>query len=356
MNHAEVRAWLDGEWEKVLERQSHESDPEIDCFTNSNSVAIRYAFVTQLLGKIADSRRSLLYIQSGTSDVGAWNARSFSSAVVVPWVEDNHGVLGTSSDPYVSKPLRRVRLNHDMTNVKNKEEWQSMVTPFTSLEEEGMEAVEDVFSRCLRSLARKLAQQRFKYQIPRRISLEALGGMVESFLSETSQGLRPLAVSTALMRILGRAFSIFPEVKSQGLNEADSASGMPGDIVCYDRQGEISLVLEVKDYSLRVIDFQTSVRKVRESGNRLSNLLFVVPGIRELDMEEIETKTQHVWATGLNIYRVDIGHLVKMAFVLLDEEWRVVFMKDIGEELDRRGQHMHRRAWHDLLSDLGERS
>ena len=67
MNYAEARAWLDGEWGKILERQPHEPDPEMDRFTNSSSVAIRYALVTQLLGKIAYNRRNLLYLQSGTS-------------------------------------------------------------------------------------------------------------------------------------------------------------------------------------------------------------------------------------------------------------------------------------------------
>ena len=355
MNHAQTRAWLDAEWRKALDEQFHDPDPEIDRFTNSNSVAIRYAFVTQMLGKIADNTRSLLYLQSGTSDEGAWNARSFATAVIVPWVEDNHGILGTSPNPYVSKPLRRIRLTHDMADVKNKEEWRNMVVLFDSLEKEGIEAIKETFKRCLQSLVRKLSQQRFKYQIPKRISLDILNDMIESFLSETSQGLRPLVVSAALMRTLGCAFSIFSSVKSQGLNEADTATGMPGDIMCYGGNGEISHVLEVKDHSLNAIDFQTSVRKAREAGGKLSNLLFVIPGIREQDRDKIEMRTRNIWATGLNIYRADIGSLVKTVFVLLGEEWRVIFLKEIGEELDRRGHHKHRKAWHDLLFELGER-
>ena len=82
-------------------------DPKVDALANSKVVAVRYALVTQMLGKIADTTRDLCILQQAAGGPGAWDARSFSKAVVVPWVSANDNVIGTSADPYVSKPLRR---------------------------------------------------------------------------------------------------------------------------------------------------------------------------------------------------------------------------------------------------------
>lgn len=354
MNNAETKAWLDSEWRRITDSDTTIPDPEVDAFVNSSTVAIRYAFVTQLLGKVTDGSRSLLYLQSGTNRQGAWNARSFASAVVAPWVADNHDVLGTSADPYVSKPLRRPRLVRDMPDVRNKSEWRNMVVFFESLESEGPDAVRTVFERCLKSIARRLARQQFRYQIPKRVSMTDLASIMDTFLADASQGLRPMAVTTALIRTLGRAFSLFSEVVSQGLNESDRASGMPGDIMCYDRSGVLSLVVEVKGRDLTIADVRDSIRKARKEGSRLSSLLFAAPGIKRSESGELESAIQRAWASGLNIYYIDVKALADAAFPLLAEDWRTEFMRETGNELDKCGDHRHRKAWHDLLSGLSE--
>ena len=352
MDSKESRQWLDTEWQDILAEDPGDPDPEIDIFVNSGIVSLRYAFVTQLLGKISDHSRSLLYLQIGSGEKGAWDARSFCKTVIVPWVDDNHDVLGTSPDPYVNNPLRRVRLTDDMPDVKDKEEWQNLVTFFSSLNEKEPEEIKNVFRRCLRSLARKLSDQKFEYPIPARISMHDLVHVLESFLGESSQGLRPLVVATALIRVLGEAFSLFSKVESQGLNEADAARGMPGDVMCYDADGKILLVVEVKDRKLTLADVRTAVGKIRASEEELSNFLFAAPGIRRTDQNSIESRTRDTWASGLNVHKVDIKMLVQASFVLLDEEWRVRLLSEIGSELDRRAEHGHREAWRTLLSDL----
>ena len=178
-----------------------------------------------------------------------------------------------------------------------------------------------------------------------------LSRILSSFLETSSRGLRPLAVTTALMRTLGDAFSLFAEVKSQGLTEADSATGMPGDIMCYNKQGHIILAIEVKDQNLTMADLRTSITKTREAGGQLSNLLFAVPGVREADRRDVDAAVRNAWAAGLNIHRIKILTLSEMAFSLLDEQYRVAFLKEIGEELDRRGELSHRLSWRDLLSE-----
>lgn len=133
MDNDAARKWLDEEWSKALEANEVQPDREIDDLTNAGPVSVRYALVTQLLGKIADPTRSLYAVQLAAGDKGAWDARSFSTSVVVPWVADAHHVIGTSAEPYASKPLRRQRIEHNMQDVRDKADWERLTTFFDAL-------------------------------------------------------------------------------------------------------------------------------------------------------------------------------------------------------------------------------
>ena len=353
MDTTEARQWLDDAWGRVLKDGQGEPDKEIDRLVNSKVVSIRYAVLTQMLGKIANEHRSLLFIQMGAGGTtGAWDARSFCSSVIVPWVADSHDVLGKSADPYVSNPLRRPRLDEGLDQLRDKDEWQALVDFLSPLNSAPRNDLEAVFFRCLKSAARMLSAQSYVYQIPVRVSLPQMLRILETFISEQSGGLRPLAVTAAMMDVLGCAFSIFTQVSSQGLNEADSSTGAPGDVMCMDSNGEMVLAVEVKDRSLTLADARSSTRKARESSDPLSNLLFVAPNIREDERDSVRENMETAWASGLNISQIDIVDLASASFALLAETWRPTLLREIGTELDRRGDHRHRRDWHDLLSKI----
>ena len=336
----------------VLEEGASAPDADIDRFIDSTVVSIRYCFVTQLLGKVADMSRSLLQLQSrkDLNESGSWDPRSFATKVIVPWVADNHNILGTSREPYASKPLRRPKLFRDMGNVKKLEDWNALVAFFEEIDQLEEEVIRDVFRRCLRSLSRRLSRQNFEYPVPRRVSTARLFTILDDFLGVASQGLRPLVVAAALMRVLGKAFSLYSEVHAQGLNTSDESSQMPGDIMCYSETGRIVLVVEVKDRALQLADLRSSISKARKSQEHLWSLLFAVPSVSSIDGMEIQTKIEAEWASGLNIYHLDVISLARSSFAILDEKWRVQFLLEIGKELDTRGEHSHRESWRSLLS------
>ena len=349
MDNSEIRAWLDAEWNAAMQAPDPTPDPEVDALANSKISSIRYALVTQMLGKIADPARNLLALQLGEAVAGAWDARSFASAVVVPWERDNQQVLGNSPDPYVSNPLRRPRLD-DGASVRDKAAWDEFVAFLTPLDAAPPEVFLHSFRRVLRALVRRLTLQSFAYPIPKRVSQARLESLVAAFLGEPSGGLRPLAVSAALFRTLGEAFRLFSEVRSQGINEADSASGMPGDVMCFDHDGNIYLAVEVKDTNLTLAHVQEASRKAKQSKDVLSNFLFAVPGIRQDHVPAIKVLTHLNWTEGLSIYTATIPALLGTTLVLLDESWRVRLVREIGNELDKRQNQPSRRAWFDLLS------
>ena len=355
MDTAQAREWLDRAWAKALKTDDKAMDPEVDRLVNSDVVSIRYAVLTQLLGKVADQKRSLLVLQLGEGGPGAWDPRSFATAVIIPWVAANNDVMGTTPDPYVNNPLRRPRLERDAPRRRNQDEWNALHDFLLPLDDAPRKALKAAFRRCLASVVRRMAGQSFKYQIPVRVSLPDMIGALDAFLSEPSGGFRALAVTTAMMGVLGDGFSLFVRVEAQGLNEADAASGAPGDVMCYGPDGDMVLAVEVKDRELTLSDVRSSTRKARETDAALTSLLFATPGVKRQDDEAIRESAATTWASGLNVYQADIIELAASTFVLLAEGWRPTLLRQIGEELDRRGDHAHRHAWRDLLWGLGEK-
>lgn len=360
MDVDEVRQYLDSTWREVVGEtmpetaaaQAPENDPDIDRFVDSDQVTLRYVVVTQLLGKIADHDRSLLCLQMADGEQGAWDARSFCSNVIVPWVFLNHNVLGTSPDPYVNNPARRPRLDVGLNALRYREAWEQLADWFSVLDNCSPAELEDIFRRCLRSVARRLSRQEFVYPVPNRISLDSTIAILDEFLREPSGGLRPLAVTAAVMRILGDAFSLFSEVHAQGLNEADRAAGVPGDVICRERDGRIALAVEVKGENLTIAHLRSSISKAMEGEERLTRLLFATPGIAQADSESVQAKIEEAWNIGLAIHLVELKNFVYSTFALLSDDLRPRFLREVGEELDRRGVYQHREAWRHLMSSI----
>lgn len=352
MDATAAREWLDSEWHEVLTAADPTPDAEIDRLVNSEVAAIRYALITQIVGKIADETRSLLYLQSGTGEPGAWNARSFCDKVIVPWVSDNHDVIGTSTTPYLSNPLRRAMFSQGMEGVRDREEWDRLTALLETWDRVSQDELRAVCRRCLAAIARRLAGQSFKYPIPLRISAARTLAVLEAFLSDQSGGVRPMVIAAALMQVVGEGFKLFDRVDSQGVYEADVATGAPGDVMCYAEDGSLVLAVEVKDQRLTLADVRSSVRKAQQSDTTLRSLLFAVPGLREAERTPIADSMEKAWAAGLNLYRIDLLDLATASFVLLDENWRPTLLRAVGSELDRRGDHRHRQAWRDLLAGI----
>ncbi len=91
---------MENAWQEALSSDLTQEDPDYDSVHRSGLVSIRYALITQLLGKFADSSRDALCLQRGkiedAKEEGRWDPRSFCSAVIVPWVQSADGVLGTN--------------------------------------------------------------------------------------------------------------------------------------------------------------------------------------------------------------------------------------------------------------------
>ena len=341
-------------WAETLEEEEPQMDGDIDELINCNVVSIRYALLTQLLGKFCDAGRDALSIQRGDFEIaeiaGHWDARSFCKTNVVPWVAEAGQVLGTSPDPYVNKPLRRSRLDGDTEALRSRPLWDKLTAILRDVQQQGdSEFTEQQLRRCLASLVQKYNALTVQFDVPQRVSLEATVNLVGQYMAEPSGGERPQIIVAALMRIVGNRFGLFDRVLRQAINEADAASNRPGDVVCFLGDEQVFAV-EVKDRALELSDVETVIVKARR--NNVTEVIFANAVIRG-DDEAIDERVQREFGLGINIYELEISALLRVVLTVAGEDSRTEFLAIVGEELNERvTQPSHKIAWQELLLRL----
>ena len=341
-------------WVDELADPTADIDPVIDELLTCSVVSIRYALVTQLLGKLVDNSRDALCLQRGEAATaeaeGRWDPRSFCQVNVVPWVNEAGQVLGTSPEPYVNNPLRRPRLDASYEPRRNRQLWDKLGAELGDVQSRSDPAYTSTRLRiCLAVLVRQYNALVVRFDVPQRISIEAATSLVASYLRESSGGERPQVVVAALMRIVGERFGIFDSVQRQGINESDAANERPGDIVCL-LDGEQVLAVEVKDRAVTLQDVEVAIGKARRSNT--TELLFAAMSAEAAD-PAIEPRIEREFGAGINVYKLSIGGLFRVILSLVGERGRYRFLCLVGEELnDRVTQPSLKLRWQELLQGL----
>jgi hypothetical protein len=348
-----ARQLLDELWSEVTQEESGEINKDIEKLIDSRFVSIRFCLPTQLLGKLTDPKLDCLCLQKGSGDSDSqWDPRSFSNKVIVPWVSENQCVLGTSTDPYVSKPLRKARIEENPGNVKGKEEWILLYRVLNDVETKGSEEYTRLFMiHALRSIHKKFSELVFEYFVPERISIEQTEKIVNSFLSEASGGDRGLSVAAALFQTFGNYFKIYKEVKRHVINASDQSTGLAGDIECIGEDGKLKLAIEVKERNLTLTDVRSAILKARKVS--LQELLFNAPGTNPSENDGINDLFSKTWASGTNLYRLSIFELIRVGLSLTGELGRKDFLENVGKQLDTYNtQPSNRKRWKELLEEI----
>lgn len=347
------RKILNDLWTKVNLEKDGEIQDDIDKLINSSSVSIRFCLPTQLLGKLTDHKLDCLCLQKGIGDNDSqWDPRSFSSKVIVPWISENQFVLGTSNDPYVSKPLRKSRLEKNPNNVKSKDDWILLYKILHEVESKNSEKYTRLrFLQTLRSIHKKFSELDFEYFVPERISIEQTEKLIGAFLSEASGGDRGLSVAAALFQTFGKYFKIYKEVKRHVINASDQSTGSTGDIECIGVDDKLKLAIEVKERNLTLTDVRSGVLKARKVS--LQELLFNSPGTNPSENDEITDLISKTWASGTNLYRLSIAELIRVGLSLTGEGGRKDFLENVGNQLDTYNtQPSNRKRWKELLEEI----
>lgn len=348
-----MRDLLDSEWQHALSHPVEDPDSKMDKLVQCNIVGIRYATLTQLLGKTADPKRDALCLQAGEKDEpGKWNARTFAEKVIVPWSQENSNALGTSNEPYTSNPLRRARIDHTAPNIRASDRpmWKSLEEILGETESQASpEFTLNQLRRCLQSIRRRIQEIPTQYPVPPRASAEHVSSLVQEFLSKDHGGVRHLITTAAIMRAFNEVSGIFSRIESQKINEADAAAGAPGDILCYSKEdAKIALAIEVKDRKINITALHSTVEKARQS--QTESILLLAEAITDQEMRE-EIRRSH--GLGTDIRFSEVEELVRVLLAISPPSCRISFLREIGKEINDKAPHAELRiAWAEALKAM----
>jgi len=355
---------LDGTWSAIkdLGQQDQLHDflddetvsESIRAAINSRTKTYRYVLPTQIVAKLANENLDCRCVQVTRGGKGAFDARSLAHKVIVPFDQSNESVLGGSAEPYVNNPLRFPEISTKYRSAqKNKRDWDNLCTVLNLVEDKGnREFTLLVFKQILIEVYRRLLGVRVAYPAPIRISLQCSIGILEQFLSIPSGGDRLLALTSALFVVIGKRFRLYSNVRRGAITASDAATGMLGDIECISEEGDLVFVVEVKDRYLTISQVRTKIPDIREK--QVSEVFFVAQqGIAPNDEADIDSMVTHEFASGHNIYILDLLSLSRVLLALIGEQGRRDFLQEVGNQLDQYGSDIiHRRAWADLLSTI----
>ncbi|MGH2487357.1 MAG: restriction endonuclease, SacI family [Ktedonobacterales bacterium] len=313
----------------------------------------QYVLPTQMLAKLVEPSLDCRSVQIASGGSGAFDARTLCRRVIVPFDRANNTVLGGSSDPYVSKPVRLPSISLAYAGQqKSKSGWAALCLALDTIEIRAEPAyTKVVFQQTLVEIHRRLSNVNVAYPVPLRINLSDCLALLRDFLSKSSGGDRAQAVVSAAFRTFGDVCHVYNDVRRGLVNTADAASGQVADVECIGEAGDIVLAVEVKDQRLTVLHVQDKVPNMRS--RHVSELIFLalrgVEAGSENAIQDIMTKE---FASGQNIYVFDnLSGFLKPMLALLGERGRRQFLETVGQELDSYGSDIsHRRAWAELLA------
>ena len=150
---------------------------------------------------------------------------------------------------------------------------------------------------------------------------------------------------------LGRDPAACSSTSYLSFNAADQATGLAGDVECVGKDGNLELVIEVKERELTLADVRSTILKARK--HSLQEVLFSLPTTESKDSANINQAITNAWASGTNVYRLSISELIRVSLVLAGAAGRNKFLVNVGEQLNRYStQPTNRKRWHQLLEEI----
>ena len=318
-----------------LETTHFVEDPELERIinelVNARTKALRYAALNQILAKATEHGLNCLALQAGARLKEAFDARSLCKQVVVPFEREHFGgALGGSTDPYVSKPLRRAKISlapNVIRQIKYKEEWRKLHVLLCTVEERNdSDFTQRVLKQILLEIRKLISQQ--SLSLPEGISAEQTRAILSEYLARSTLGLGPQAVAYSLLEVFNERTRTYQEVTSASPTAADAPTGRVGDIECKDEKGALRLVVCVTQ-RLDLQKLKYELRKCKERG--VANALFLASEIAVDRREAYEEASKY----GVNAAIYDLVDFVLTITVLLNSEMR----KRLIEQITRVLQH-----------------
>jgi hypothetical protein len=319
-----------------------------DAVFASKTQAYREVLLGCLLARLQDRRTDirLPYVRLGTN---AFSGRSLDENVVNPFLRANS--IPSSRGPYLSVFRRSVAFDESTeAGVRDKDGYRALLKLLSVIQ--GAED-EDQLLRLLDYAVFRFLRLREEAQIElirlERLSLPQYRQLVDGLLTRQSGGVFPLVLVLSMVEAIDKSFSLSWDVEHQGINVADMAAGVPGDITV-NRSGSPWLSIEITE---RSVDESRVRGAFRDKISPLGVLDYVFMVHEERIGAEAKEQAEKYFAQGYDVNFVDIREWISNTLVTVGREGRKDFQERVITHLQEEGvKRALRVAWNQEMEKL----
>ncbi|MCL4562347.1 MAG: restriction endonuclease, SacI family [Chloroflexi bacterium] len=272
--------------------------------------------VAKLVDKTIDVH--LPYVSHG---IKSFNARDLDERVINPFLQNKH--IPSSKGPYLSTFRRQVKfelLTRD--GLRDKRGFDSLLSLIDHLAGEDDEYNLHIF---LTYLLFRFVELREASIVPltliQRFSLEQYDHLFSCLLSRPSGGLFPVLLAVCMFETIKQHFKLGWDIQWQGINVADAASGVGGDITIYVNN-TVLLAIEVTerkvDRSRLISTFNTKI-----APSSIEDYLFLIAETEP--NEEARVQAAKYFAQGHEINFTQVREWLIMLLATFGKTGRYLF-------------------------------
>lgn len=315
---------LDGKQQKI----SAERQADFDTIFQSRTQSYREVLLGCVLARLSDHNIDIHkpYAKLGKD---AYNGRTLDEKVVNAFLHEKR--IPSSRGPFLAVFRRSVKFGRATRGgMKDKEGYDSFVALVETI---AQVSDDEHLKEILRYLLYRFVCLRTAANIPlsklHRISLEQYGQLIEGLLSTPSGGRFPVLLVEATFITIKQTYSLNWIIEVQGINVADRAAGVGGDITIRDGQA-ILLAVEVTERPIersRVMStFQT---KIAPQG--IEDYIFLVRGETS---EDVIRQARQYFSQGHEVNFLEINSWILMVLATIGKAGREIFNETVLAKLD----------------------
>lgn len=216
----------------------------------------------------------------------AFNGRTLDEKVINPFLRDHH--IPCSKGPFLAVFRRSVKLDTETRKgMRDKSGYDALLTLLHDIEDAPGEDVRKLLRYVVYSFLELREREQVELLQPRRLTLGEWQQLLAGLLERPSGGRFPLFLAVAALRALSNYFGESWDIQHQAINVADSAAGVPGDIVIRKGQrivlaievterpvdaARIQQILQSKVYHYSVPDYVFLVKKTTDAAEEALDL------------------------------------------------------------------------------------
>jgi len=356
LDYPKARSLLDATFERaqaaLLSRTPPQVNAEIvpdgDMLFSSKTQAYREVLLGCTVARILDKNINIRqpYVDQGPN---SFSGRSLDERVVNPFLQDKR--IPSSRGPYLSVFRRSVRFDKKTgAGLRDKKGYHSFLSILKYLENV---SEDEQLSSVLIYLLYKFAELRESSVVQlsqlQRISLQQYDVLISGLLSIKSGGRFPVLLIIATLRAIKDFFGLDWSVEHLGINVADTAAGVVGDITVKSANQTVlaaEITERVLDRSRVVATFNT---KIAPSG--IEDYLFFVrsPGVDP----KIRQQAHQYFAQGHEVNVLVIQEWMHMVLATVGKRGRTIFSAKLRELLEAPDVPKSLKvAWNDQVAKL----